>query len=37
MEEIVRKTEVQTSKVKEGSGKYGSNIVDIAIEEEEEE
>ena len=32
MEEIVRKTEVLTSKVKEVSGKNVSNIMDIVIE-----
>ena len=37
MEEIVRNNEVLTSKVKEGSQKNYSNIMDIAIEEEEEE
>ena len=36
MEEIERKTEVLTSKVTEGSGTNGSNIMYIAIEEEEE-
>ena len=37
MEERVRKTEVITSKVAEGSGTNGSNIIEIVIEEEEEE
>ena len=36
-EEIVRKTELLQSKVTEGSGWNGSNLMDIAIEEEEEE
>ena len=35
-EEIVRKTELLTSKVTEGSGKNGSNHMYIWIEEEEE-
>ena len=37
MEEIVRKTEVLTSKVREGSVTNGYNIMDIVIEEKEEE
>ena len=37
MEEIVRKTDVLTSKLIEGSGTNGSNLMDILIEEEEEE
>ena len=31
MEEIVRETEVLTSKVTEGSGTNGSNLMDISI------
>ena len=37
MEEIVRKTEVLTSKVREGSVTNGYNLMDIVIEEKEEE
>ena len=37
MEEIVRKTEVLISKVIERSGKNGSNLEDMQIEEEKEE
>ena len=37
MEEILRNTELQWSKVTEVSGTNGSNLMDIAIEEEEEE
>ena len=33
----MRKTELLKSKVTEGSGGNGSNLMDIAIEEEEEE
>ena len=36
-EEILRKTEVITSKVTDGSVKNDSNLMDIAIEGEEEE
>ena len=34
MEEIARNTDVLTSKVTEGSGTNGSNLNDIAVEEE---
>ena len=37
MEEILRKTELLTSKVKERSGTNSSNILDKAIQEEGEE
>ena len=37
MEERVRNTEVLTNKVTEESGKYGSNLMGIAIEQGEEE
>ena len=37
MEETVRKTEVITSKVTEGSGKNGVNIMYISIDEGKEE